>query len=76
LTSPCGIAENLRFPAQEMLEVRMNQAHLMEQGFAFHALFASSFNSWDSVRDLFTISRIAAFIETCDVRPVRSIRPE
>ena len=38
--------------------------------------FNASFNPRDFVRDLFTISRIAAFIECRHLRPVRSIRAE
>jgi hypothetical protein len=41
-----------------MLEVRVNQAHLMGSVICTQ----SSLNRRDFVRDLFTISRIAAFI--------------
>src|SRR4051794_4594824 len=65
---------------QEMLEVRVNQAHLMgsrivsapPSGMLRCSSILSLFR--DFVRDLFTIS--AAFIEISELRPVRSIRPE
>jgi len=48
-----------------MLEVHVNRAHLRGSVICIEPtsiLLQSSFNSWDFVRDLFTISRFAAFI--------------
>jgi hypothetical protein len=43
-----------------MLEVRVNRAHL-EDSLICNQAFS---NPWDFVRDLFTIRRFAAFIES------------
>jgi hypothetical protein len=57
------------FSPRKMLEVRINQAHLVSLPIAVPA----SFKAWEFVRELFTIYRFAALAEERDLRPVRSI---
>ena len=62
-----------------MLEIPVNQAHLKGLLICLRALLdalQSSLNPRDFVRDLFTIRRIGAFLESRLFRPVRSIRAE
>ena len=71
-----GHRNSFRFRTLKMLEVRVNRAHLSGSPICMRApLLHAPSNLRDFVRDLFTICRFAAFIETRDLRPVRSIRP-
>jgi hypothetical protein len=60
------------FSPRKMLEVHVNQAHLVSLPIAAPALI----KAWDFVRELFTIYSFAAFAEQRDLRPVRSIGAE
>jgi hypothetical protein len=60
------------FSSPEMLEVRVNQAHLLNLPIGVPDLF----NPRGFVRELFTIHSFTAFAEVRDLRPVRSIGAE